>query len=620
MAAERKKPWFEEPDVPLRVRQLVALRDLGVYGLNSGSATARERQFSEIDAAARQLPINKTEVSVFQRVKNLLSMAIQQLEDDSFAKATAILFRLASGYIGQKDTTHREDAAKVFDYPLESWRRAANGERLLFSLLDKAIDTAVETGRNHPDPANDYVERPELRTQFGAAVQADNGFILLYGEGGTGKTRAAIGLTRDLDCVVVRASQSELLHDDMAQALEDRGLSGSGDDGSVRRSFRRLLKGDRAPAYVVIDDIQSEQELRLYIPPEVRSMVIITSRLKMLPELPNVAFVKIGSLSEDQSLQLLGRFLPTASPTDMKCLHEVLGGRALAIKQAGAYLAEYKTVTVAEFVAAVQRCPTNLLNEIPDQTEVRLPLMYGQILAKVLTSSSVAARILKAITFTERTTIKQLLYRFAVPAVSIAMGSGSLEESVISRAFDLLANLCLIESEVAYDGTVAMVSIHPLTQEIFRQLLREQVDEICEEVRVASRVERAKIDEVRRAERAKVDRTIWRNPLEGYYANVVSELDYQYWEVARVRQECNPTDENKQQLDDAIDHMMGCILGGGAITLRCCLTDEQDIDFVRDAMFVLPPGLRPHYHSQVSQLMPKYIQAWEEKHRQSFLP
>ncbi|MFJ3896848.1 AAA family ATPase [Streptomyces sp. NPDC090083] len=447
-----------------------------------------------------------------------------------------------------------------------------------------------------------FVDRPEIRAQFAEAVRQRKRIIVLYGEGGTGKTWAAQEFTRELDSVVVRANRPELMHDDMAQALEDRGISCAGDDGSVRRSFRKMLSSDQAPAFVVLDDVQDERELRFYLPNDLLSRVVVTARTKIFSTPSHAFFVKVDSLSEEQAMCFLDSYLPNASRSEKLLLYRTLGGRVLAMRQACAYLTRYD-VRIVDFVAALQHHRNGLLEQIPERTDVNLSYMYRDILSRVGESNPTAFSILKGISFTSPTVIRRLLDCYAAAKMEKPTAP-AIRDSLLEGAYVALEELCIVERH--HDVAIPVVSIHPLAQSILRHSFKKEAIPVCHELAIVAALEQRKVSV--EYEREGIGDTYW-------YLGVPWHLEVQGYEVLRT---CGMTSRREELLARIFPRLMNNMFGDFTRRVvpewEMMVDPVQAIDFIRDSVELYPPNLRPYLKMRLEKVrgFQHQITAWRE--------
>jgi hypothetical protein len=318
----------------------------------------------------------------------------------------------------------------------------------------------------HVTSASDaYVARENLERELNAAIKTfrgKGGLILLYGEGGTGKSRLATEFVKDKAHVVIRMGSAETLRDSIFDALE----AGTGAEevaGSPLRRLRKLLASTNGPKYVVLDDVDQAARWRELLPQQSpRVIVIATARRNILLADVGIA-IRVSPMTQDEAFTLLLQHFPALTPTELMSLNAGLGGNALVLKQAAAYLRKYPMVSVKEFCLALGRHTTEILASLPvEPHDATLLAIHTQVIEALAGTESLL--MLQAMACTVPISLRCILESFIRFQSSFSQEYPGLSEARAIQAFDLLVDLCLIESRGDY------VFMNKLTYRILRDL------------------------------------------------------------------------------------------------------------------------------------------------------
>jgi hypothetical protein len=374
-----------------------------------------------------------------------------------------------------------------------SWRDRTFGRIIPHKLRDMLADILLNLKKSPPlpdikqvslpsslptampsDTPSDttYVSRDSLESRFYELAQP-GAIILLYGEAGTGKTILAKHLiAQSSRSYTIRASNLELLHDDLYGTLRAEGVQVSGGERELRYAFKELLASTNAPPYILIDDVIDPQIVSSVLPPSLSSVVLLTSQLLHL-SIRYTNSMRISSMHQQESYALLRQFLPDVSEDEAGVLYSVTGGRALILSQAGAYLRQYSDISIEDFCEVLKRYPAHMSSTM-SEADRPIGLIYEQITAALRKQMPIAYEIVRAICLTENLTYEGILTAYALKRHPMVVEFPTVAEVEVEQAYIHLQNINLIQR------SRMIILMHPFTQVLLRDLLRNDFKDVWE--------------------------------------------------------------------------------------------------------------------------------------------
>ncbi len=283
--------------------------------------------------------------------------------------------------IGSTIGAMREDLGKVLD------------------LLDPegtgapALLPARQRSWSLPQPPADFVGRSEQRETLGADLRAGGRGLIsaVRGMGGIGKTSLAAIVGRDvasdfpdgcfwLDLKGSRPGLTLSAHDALGKLIHQIDMLASlADDNSARiAQFRSLAVGRRM--LIILDDARDAAQCDELLPPAFNGL-LITSRRSF--HLPGLKPIELPLLSEPEATALLFEITGASGrallPTELAAIVSQSGRLPLALRAAGAFLAENVDWTAGDYVrrlTAVRGRLDALRTEDPD-LDVRAVLQFS---------------------------------------------------------------------------------------------------------------------------------------------------------------------------------------------------------------------------------------------------
>jgi hypothetical protein len=377
----------------------------------------------------------------------------------------------------------REDMDKFVASIVRLRRTSANPKQATAHSLssDAAILTFGTT----------YIPRTELQAEFQRLIASQTGVVCLTGDRGYGKSRLARELVLEIhqttgrDHIWLDASDQESLYKDLRNKF---GVRGSDVTGMPRGSARSYLENElvghladeaRGHPVVVLDNVRSWESIKQLIPTEPSTLYLVTSNDGTILPKGRGEDIIVGPMEDAQALEFARNLLPGTSVDDEQLRPlavTALNGRPLAIEHACGFI-ERGQATIATFLAQLN-------------TNAQVAFSSGdRPLASVyeLTLNELAERG-DRLRFKYRAAwvvlrIAAYLDHNHMPLALLSVAHSRLW-SELEESNDVLPDFAFGEAldELQRRHLVTLsdnsLSMHSLTRDIFRDLLRPQAKEI----------------------------------------------------------------------------------------------------------------------------------------------
>ncbi|GAB4212765.1 MAG: hypothetical protein OHK0022_49040 [Roseiflexaceae bacterium] len=239
----------------------------------------------------------------------------------------------------------------------------------LLAALPSGDDDPIPAPQTLPDPHRMilspnplFVGRAhDLRT-LAARLKAGESIVVTTGIGGVGKTQLAVELAHRyghyfgggvfwLSCAdpagiaaeVAACGRAMGLFRDAEQLTQDEQV------GRVRAAWESEL-----PRLLIFDNCEEEATLRAWKPTTGSSRVLVTSRRATWSATLGVTAQPLDVLPLAESVALLRKHCPALDEADAAQIAEELGRLPLALHLAGSFLARYRTITPAGYLAKLR--------------------------------------------------------------------------------------------------------------------------------------------------------------------------------------------------------------------------------------------------------------------------
>jgi len=184
-----------------------------------------------------------------------------------------------------------------------------------------------------------YVRREREEARFNQLVTQGSKLIALVGPPGVGKTLLARALTVDAPRIRVVSGRIELSHVE-ASLLKFRTGIDEISSADPAGSFVRLLS-DTSAQYIMLDCLNSTDELRMLLPPGLSPVPVIVAACRFQGEtLPAGCDVLIiGRMTDSEAANMIQNRLPGVAPRDTARLAAVLEGYPLLVSHVSGLVA-----------------------------------------------------------------------------------------------------------------------------------------------------------------------------------------------------------------------------------------------------------------------------------------
>jgi len=323
-----------------------------------------------------------------------------------------------------------------------------------------ATNAAVQSAANVQ-----YIKREREEAEFHELVDKGAKRIALVGQPGMGKTWLARAVTEGAPLVRVTSGTINTL--DLASAYEMCGLD-SRELGGLNPNVAlvRLIAGKQAPRFVVLDNLESTDELRQLLPTnETTSIVVATCRIKgaVLPS--TCQLVQVRRMRNSEAIRMVERRIPQLTEE---------GADDLALRFAGGYplviayvcdLFIQQDLSIQEFCHSLSSDAEAVAQGVHTDEGIKLQVVLRRMIQLVEDRNHLAYELLVHIILGPLVNRLEELSGYA----EIALG---IKSPVLrcAQALGLLGDFSLIRIES--DGITAA---HPVTREVLQEELRPEL-------------------------------------------------------------------------------------------------------------------------------------------------
>jgi len=324
-----------------------------------------------------------------------------------------------------------------------------------------------------------YIQRRELEIQFKAYVaevsQFDMGVkvIILVGLAGMGKTWLAEELTRDPETgkpaefkdVDKYRRLSHYLPEVFSTSAPQLPTS---EDISVE--IATLARSEDAPRFIVLDNLESADELKDLLPRHTRSIIVATCRRK--GESPaTYRYVDVDRMERDESVEMISRELPRLSDKDKKDLAEAFSDYPLVISRACA-LFPNQAAPMVRFCDQLKADARKLASQVKTEDGAILLVILRRLvtLVKRRDRSGMAYELLVVAAFIA----PRLPYPILSGYLKTFPGDGRRGDVRLPYAIDILRSLSLIQ----VDPIEKMTIIHPFIAVVLMGEFEQHLEEV----------------------------------------------------------------------------------------------------------------------------------------------
>jgi hypothetical protein len=162
----------------------------------------------------------------------------------------------------------------------------------------------------------DFVKRDPEESQFHRLVDDGAKLIAFVGQPGMGKTSLAISLLPHAPFIPV--ANGALHQGLLAVTLRSHGLPFKDQPTNPEVMLSLLTNGPNAPSFVILDSLESADELRSIVPHTTDSVIVATCRQKGLAPPRHCKFIQVHEMSNHEAIELVKLEAPelTAEETE----------------------------------------------------------------------------------------------------------------------------------------------------------------------------------------------------------------------------------------------------------------------------------------------------------------
>ncbi len=221
-------------------------------------------------------------------------------------------------------------------------------------LGDVALPGRETTAHNSGLASSPYVRREAYERHFASLLEDGHMLIAFTGLSGMGKTTLAKHLATSEGgavATVIRLTAGQLDTRDIQTALRARGIDAREAIDQTPLGWLALLLTDaNAPQFVVLDNLESAEELANLLPATCISTVIATCITEGAAPPPLCRLVPVRHMLPSEAAELVTQYLPTVQGEAVSLLVSTLHGYPLALVYACAVIKRGR-VSVEQFCA-----------------------------------------------------------------------------------------------------------------------------------------------------------------------------------------------------------------------------------------------------------------------------
>lgn len=225
--------------------------------------------------------------------------------------------------------------------------------------------------RHTPPPGN--IPRTGYHRTFDRHVAEQYKCIVLSGLPGIGKSWLADALTMEHapegeTVPIIEYVQGAPTPESVKAALDDCGVKADPENVWMqhRRYLSQLLRDKKAPAFIILDNLDDLRGVGQLLPPRSQSIVVITCRVASHLDQRH-AVIPVNWMTDTEATELVKIYLPTLSGEDASLFGTSLYGYPILIRHACTLFA-CQPMAINEFCKVVQEDIANLA----DSTETAL--------------------------------------------------------------------------------------------------------------------------------------------------------------------------------------------------------------------------------------------------------
>lgn len=277
--------------------------------------------------------------SFTRQIEQLIRASIARLPEGLARQTAETIFGLHDDLFAPKPDAWRQQAAARYDMmSLEVFRKGPELEVL--GLMAAEIDVLVAgTSRDRPASVNPrYVPRQPLHEAFEQLVASGAQLIALVGLPGMGKTwlaRHIVQYEDDREVPRVRSFRGNLLTRDVSAVLAQFPEVAKHIVANTPEDYlAALLSSPEGPPLLILDNLESADELAGLLPANLNAVVLATCRHRGVNPPDSCKFIEVGPMLPHEAMAMIMRRISALSEDTVVRLATTLGGYPLAIDYA----------------------------------------------------------------------------------------------------------------------------------------------------------------------------------------------------------------------------------------------------------------------------------------------
>jgi hypothetical protein len=325
-----------------------------------------------------------------------------------------------------------------------------------------------------------YVWRNDYYVEFKKFVDSGARLIALIGQPGIGKTSLAMMLTTGREqsegyvpVIEVNRGKPSIEHLRAASHRLRRPIR----SGSME-CLAELLYGDSPPPFVVLDNLESADELNRLVPTPPQSVVVATCRTRGLTPPDYCQFIDVDTMTEEESRQLIARELPEVSELDARRMTDSLYGYPLLMRHVCGLLRN-QNISVRDFCRDLRADASKFVGGIRLKEGRTLAAVLERVVEEVRAHDALAYELLACISFVGEGDgdVREIHQAFLADYLALSQAQ-SVSNGRYAEAVDLLYRYSLIQFRRDPRRRIGVI-IHPFTEEILRTFFDSQVVRIA---------------------------------------------------------------------------------------------------------------------------------------------
>lgn len=302
-----------------------------------------------------------------------------------------------------------------------------------------------------------YVHRKREEMEFHRLVAEGAKLIVFVGQAGMGKTSLAKVLAGDTH--FVRVLGGEVHRGDLAAAFAatTTGFKSSPEDLIER--LATLACGPGAPKFIVLDNLESADELQSLLPHRTDSTVVATCRRRGDSPPTHCQYINVGEMSRPQAEMMARSYAPNLSEEDGRYVADVFSGHPLIIRHVCSMLL-YTSLPIRQFCDEIKEDSQALVSNVYTTDGVTLLAVLRRVLKVIGSRNALCYELLAALVVTDGSfTNGDFLLSY------LRTFQDKISLAHLTQLLHMLQQFSLVELLLEEVPSVVM---HNLTQEVLR--------------------------------------------------------------------------------------------------------------------------------------------------------